>query len=505
MSSLAKKTAQGLGWLVFWRAGTRVMGLCSTLILVRLLSPDDFGIIALALSVTQAVELLSLLGIEDALVRHPSPDKDVYDTAFTLNAIRGAFTAGGLLIAAWPAAIFFREPRLVIVIAALGGASLLGCLENIGMVDFRRNLAYSFEFKLRIIPRIISSVATVAAAWILRDFHALLVGIVLNKVISVVLSYTMHPHRPRFTLSAWRDLAGFSIWVWLTAMVAIVQDRVEIAVVGRMIGLVGAGVLSIAGEVAILPLTEFMQPLARVLFSAYSRVRDDLAESARLFHRFLGLSALLSFPAGTGIALLADPMTHGVLGTKWLEAVPVIQLIAVGSGLTTLFYVGRPLLEVHGWLARSFQVTVVGTVLRVTLVVIGCWYLGLIGAVMGTVATMIYNQVTFLGMAYRLLHVSPATLWRHVWRPLLGCGVMAAVLIGLGLHRAWPEAAAGMLALEMVTGAAAGAASYGVVVLVAWVIAGRPNGAEADMLLAAEPYWRRLRPRRSPIAVSPDP
>lgn len=160
MPDLAKRTAQGMGWMVFWRICTRVLGVGSTLILVKLLGPADFGLIALALTVTQAVELLSLIGVEEALIRHANPTRAVYDTAFTLNAGRGVITCLVLFAAAWPTALFFDDPRLVNVMLVLAGTALIGGLENIGMAEYRRNLVYRFEFKLRIIPRILSSLLT---------------------------------------------------------------------------------------------------------------------------------------------------------------------------------------------------------------------------------------------------------------------------------------------------------------------------------------------------------
>ncbi len=190
-----------MGWMVFWRICTRVLGVGSTLILVKLLGPADFGLIALALTVTQAVELLSLIGVEEALIRHANPTRAVYDTAFTLNAGRGVITCLVLFAAAWPTALFFDDPRLVNVMLVLAGTALIGGLENIGMAEYRRNLVYRFEFKLRIIPRILSSLLTIGMAFLLQDYRALLIGTVVNKVMTVALSYHFHAHRPRPTLS----------------------------------------------------------------------------------------------------------------------------------------------------------------------------------------------------------------------------------------------------------------------------------------------------------------
>ena len=121
-TSTLAKTARGTAWVVAWRMGTRTLGVISTLFLVRLLLPSEFGLLALALSFTQSVEALSWFGIEDALVREKDPQRSLYDTAFTMQLIRAVALTLLIMAAARPAAEFFKEPRLAVVVFALVSA-----------------------------------------------------------------------------------------------------------------------------------------------------------------------------------------------------------------------------------------------------------------------------------------------------------------------------------------------------------------------------------------------
>src|SRR3954464_2810995 len=87
--SVLARTIRGAGWVIAWRLGMRVLGLISTLILVRLLTPADFGLLALAASFAQTIDGMMMLGTEEAVIRQLNPDRSVYDTAWTLNVIRG--------------------------------------------------------------------------------------------------------------------------------------------------------------------------------------------------------------------------------------------------------------------------------------------------------------------------------------------------------------------------------------------------------------------------------
>src|ERR1700684_2746347 len=110
--SLLIRTARGAGWVMAWRLGMRILGLVSTLVLVRLIQPADFGIIALATSFMQTLDGMLTLGTEEAVIREATPGQSFYDTAFTLNLLRGASVTLLVAALAWPAAGFFGDPRL---------------------------------------------------------------------------------------------------------------------------------------------------------------------------------------------------------------------------------------------------------------------------------------------------------------------------------------------------------------------------------------------------------
>src|SRR3954471_22402049 len=104
--SVLARTVRGAGWVIAWRLGMRVLGLISTLILVRLLVPADFGLLALAAGFAQTIDGMMTLGTEEAVIRQTNPDRTVYDTAWTLNVIRGATVTAIVLLCAVPAANF---------------------------------------------------------------------------------------------------------------------------------------------------------------------------------------------------------------------------------------------------------------------------------------------------------------------------------------------------------------------------------------------------------------
>jgi O-antigen/teichoic acid export membrane protein len=302
--SVFARTARGTGWLIAWRMATRLLGVASTVVLVRLLTPADFGLIALATSFTLA---------------------DVYDTAFTLGLLRGLAIGGMIAALALPAARFFAEPRLAPVIFALGLGFLLDGLTNVGIVDFRRDFAFHREVQLWLAPRLLSILLALGTAWLLRSYWALVIGILSQRALRVVFSYWMHPFRPRLGLAAWRGLLGYSLWLSTINVASLLRDRADSILLGRLLGTAPVGIFAIGAEIAALPTTELVEPACRAAFSGFSTARNTGLDAGETWLAIIASMTLLTFPAGVGLALIASPLVQLAFGARWMAAVPLAR------------------------------------------------------------------------------------------------------------------------------------------------------------------------------------
>lgn len=298
--SLMRQAVRGFGWIVAWRMATRVLGMASTLVLVRLLAPADFGLMALASSFLEMIDAFSALGVEDAVVRAPTPCRRLYDTAFTMIWLRSVVMAAAIAVGAAPAAAFLEEPRLVPVILVTAALTLLSGFDNVRILDFRRDMRFDREFQFQLVPRIAGVVATIVAAVLLHNYWALVIGTAVLRIVRLPYSYMVNPFLPHPTLSAWRDLVGFSFWAWMVQVARLVRARVPIFVLGRVVGMASVGTFSIAGEIAGLPITELLLPMGRALFSADLETRRAGGDPEVIWRRMVGLISIIVFPAGSG-------------------------------------------------------------------------------------------------------------------------------------------------------------------------------------------------------------
>lgn len=471
---------KGALWTFLFRLFDRGLGLISTLVLARLLVPADFGLIAMATSVTAVIELVTAFGFEIALIQRAEPQRVHYDSAWTLNLITAATCAAVIAGLAWPVAAFYGEPRLVAVMLVLAGSMLLGGFENIGTVDFRRKMDFEGEFRFMSWRRLSGFAVTVTMAFVTGSYWALLAGTVTSRFVGVFLSYVMQPYRPRISLGAARELIRFSGWtLFSSVMIAGIQRSPHFAI-GKISGPQDLGLFVLAMDLGTMPTTELAAPVNRSAMAGYSRLANDSPAFRKVFLDVGSMVALVALPAGVGLAVLAEPLIMLVLGAKWAGVVPLLQVLAFSGVLVALgsnngvacIALGKP--HLNTWIQgiRLLTLLVLIAVLGPTHGTMGVAWAEFAGAAMGYLVSC--------GLGVRCVGVGVPDLLRRSWRAL---AVTASGALAMrALMTAWgPLAGAADATRQLCVLVPFGVAGYVGLVYLLWVISGRPAGSEAQL------------------------
>jgi O-antigen/teichoic acid export membrane protein len=498
-ASLARRTAIGATWMVAWRMLSRVLGLVSTLVLARLLVPADFGLLGMATTFAFAVEALSQLGLQDALVRHPEGDR-LRDTAFTLQLARGVATGLVVVLAAPAAAWWFAEPRLVPVLLVLGATAVVSGAENIGIVEFRREMRFDKQFALMSAPRLLQVVVTIPVAVAIHSYWALLAGIVISKLARTTMTYVVHPYRPRLRLAGWRELAGFSFWTWATSVVGMVWDRCDSVVLGPRLGPTELGIYLLALDLATLPSTELIYPAVDALYAGFAKAQRQGTSSVGLapmvaLALLMGiLPLIISFSCGSGYLVAA------LLGPKWSEAQGLIAILAWMGTFSPFSLVVGTTLVANGLVRRNFIANVATSTIKLATLVLAVSLTRRIEVIAAATAGCVAAEsAVFLLLLKSTGRVRLRDMAGGFLRAMFAAAATVFVLHRLGL--AWqyvtmpglPAAGYGML-IGLIT-----VSVYTVMLLAAWHIAGRPDGPEQRLIALILPRLRLLWRRRAVI------
>ncbi|MCS6779977.1 MAG: oligosaccharide flippase family protein [Geminicoccaceae bacterium] len=474
--------AAGAAWMVALRFASRFLGVASMLVLARLLTPEDFGLVALATTVAALIDIASEFNFDLALIRDRGAGRAEYDTAWTLIILKCAALAVVLAALAAPAAAFFDDARLEAIFWILAGCVLFEGFGNIGTVDFRRDLEIAKEFRFHLFGRLAQVGVAVSLAFWFRDWRALVAGIVARYVALFVASWTMSAYRPRLSLARWRELVHFSKWVLVNNGLGYLRERIDQLVVGKFLGPAPLGLYAMAQEIADLPTSELAQPVARAAYPGYARIAHEPARLAQGYLDSLAMLLAVTLPAAVGIALLADPLVRVLLGAKWLETVPLIGALVLYGVLRTASTLAGPLFLAMGRVRIEPALLALYLALLVPLLFVLVERLGLMGAVVALTICAAVNLVLTLLIVGRLLRLSLRRVAGAVWRTTVATAIMAMVV-------GWLERQLGDPVLELAAGVGCGALSYGAILFALWWAVGRPAGAERTLLaqLAALP------------------
>ena len=261
---------RGSAWMVAMRWSMRFIGLISTAILARLLDPQDFGLVAMGTLVLGLLEVFFELGTAQLLIRIQDAKREHYDTAWTIVLIQSFLLAAGLYALAPWAAAYYGEPRVESVIRWLALASVAQGLSNIATVDFRKNLDFAKDFRFELYARLSGFILTVALAFTLRSYWALVIAMIAGGVARSGFSYLMHPFRPRLSLVHWRQFLTFSMWVTPGSVANYLNNRLDSFVIGAVNTAAQLGIYHVASEMSRMVTSELAIPIQRALFPAFA-------------------------------------------------------------------------------------------------------------------------------------------------------------------------------------------------------------------------------------------
>ena len=472
-------------WAVAMRWAIRLLGLVSVVILARVLHPEDFGIVAMAMLLVGALATFGELGVAAMLIRESSVSTDDLDTAWTIRFAQFMVLAALVALLAPAAAAYFDEPRVtdVVRLGALGLA--INAFENIGVVLFRKNLDFAKDFRYQVIVKLVGVAATIALALALRSYWALALAPPVSALANVAASYALSAHRPRFCTASWRRYLGFSMNMLLANIARFSYNKTDVFLVGSVANATQMGLYNVAAELSAMPARELTSSVGRALFPSLAHHRREREDVVTPFLHVIASVGALCLPIGLGLWAVADDAVRVILGSRWHEAGALMRYLAIHGTLTSMIDImlGHVLI-VSGHERRQTMVFWVRFIL-----VAACAGVGTIGGAQGIAIGAMASSFLMFAVSIAVLNATLGTrvrdyariLWRPLVASLLMTGVVHAAAAGLQL----PALA------RLLASIALGVLSYGAALFALWHSVGRPAGVEQSILDALTRGKRR--------------
>lgn len=455
--SLDRHMAQAVAWNAVARWASQILSWLSTILVARLLSPFDYGIMGMAGLYLSLAMLVSQAGIGQAVVALRDLSRRQIAQLNTVSVFLGAGLLGLSFVVAYPMARFFSAPQLFAVIAVSGTTCLINGFQVVPRGLLQKALRFKLLAFIETVRAFLQIIVTVLLAWFGFGYWSLVFGTVLGCVTACIL--TAYCSRTEFALPQVKGLRRelkFGGQVILSSIAWYAYDNSDFAVAGRMLGEAPLGNYTVAWTISSAPVERITNLVTTVTPAFFSAVQTDKAELRRYLLKLSELLSYLTVPAGIGLALVADHLVPVVLGPKWYGAIGPLRLLAILFAIRSLSTILPNLLTAIADAAFVMRTTVISALIMPFAFVVGSRW-----GTNGIAATwVVAYPVIMAPMFFRTLHKTGAPLREYVSvvRPALNASavMIAAVLL---TRSALPAQSHSPLSLSILI--IVGALSYG--------------------------------------------
>ncbi|MCA9510009.1 MAG: oligosaccharide flippase family protein [Myxococcota bacterium] len=404
-----------------------VVNLVVGVLLARWLGPEEFGLFAFVLAITEVLSLFGGFSFGVALIQAREESQRLYDTAFAVYAALGAaMIATGAAIAAVLFAVRGREEAVFLVV--LVGARWFRLTAQVPRAKLERTLRYDLVTRTSVLATGLPNVVALGVAWMGVGAWALVIRDVLVSVLTYLLESLASGYRFRRDVGrdAYAQLMGFAKPVFLARVIDLLVERVDRVAVGAFLGNASAGLLDRARFLADVGLY-VMRPVERASLNLLSRVQDDARRSARSYELVTYFLVRLMF-AGSIVLVLAPVETlRLVLGDEWTGAAPALRWLGLHGAVFPVFTMTKVLVLARNEGARLARISAVQAAILIPGTIAAAW-LDQLAAVAAVVAC-----TTCVGTAFMLRWTRDlaAMSYRAVFAvPLAAALVTAAAALG---------------------------------------------------------------------------
>jgi len=431
-SDISEGVAKGGLLLFFERFIIRGLFFIKTIIVARILFPDDFGLFGMATLALSIVDLIFQPGMASAIVHEKENIKKYLDSAWTINILRGLVL--GLLLFFVGAPLtgkFFHNEMAVPLARALSLSFFMGGFLNIGATLLQKEMRFNRIFFYDVFYVVINVGALIAAALILRNVWALIFGMLIAQFADLILSYIFHPYRPKLSFDFKRvwHLFGFGKWIWFSGIIGFLVGQGDNLTVGRMLDPKDLGLYQVAFALATLPAVEIAKAMGTLLFPFYSKIQGDTGRLKEAFVRITRIIFFVTIPASFGLLALAPQAVSFVYSSKWLAMVPALYVLIIYGFFKCFEFLLNPLFLGIGRPKIATFISIIQASFMFVLIVPLIKNFGLIGAAAAVLSGAFAAQAISFFILKKTIDFGAIRFLKTIILPLICSALMLGLIV----------------------------------------------------------------------------
>lgn len=403
---ISRHAVRGSLWTYLAFICGKGLGFATTVILARLLLPEQFGLVGYCLIALQYLSLLNLFGMDAALISRQDRIQEAANAAFLLNIATGILLFGVAWAGAPWVAHFFHAEEVTHLLRLMALSLPISALGGVPDALVQRDL----RFKARVLPEFsrsfVKGVVSVVLAWRGMGVMSLIIGQIAGEATATGLVWILARWRPTLAFSGpvSRQILRFGAHMVAIGLLGALFGNIDFLFVGRILGAGALGYYTLAYRIPELVIASTNMVVGRVAYPLFCRLQSDAQQLRATYFSYVRYMALLIFPAGVGLAITAGPFVMLFYSSRWSPSIPVMQLLSVALAISSIGFVPGVLYKANNRPEILTRLAVVKTIPAIAIF----WYAtrwGISGVAVGQIVTAVINISLDVAIVSRVLHL----------------------------------------------------------------------------------------------------
>ncbi|KKQ97775.1 MAG: Membrane protein involved in the export of O-antigen and teichoic acid [Candidatus Woesebacteria bacterium GW2011_GWB1_39_12] len=388
-----KDYIKGLSWIGGLRFFTRIIAYLKTIILARILVPEQFGIFGIASLILAFLETLTETGINVFFIQGEGKIKKYVNSAWIVSLVRGLAISLLILLSSSYIANFFNSPESLNIIRLIALVPLIRGFINPAIVILKKDLLFKKEFIFRTSVFLIEGIVVIFLALTLKSAYSLVYGMIVGAFLEVILSFIFIKPLPKFSIEKEevKKIIGRGKWVTLAQFSNLAFKEGDDVFVGRLLGTYALGIYQMAYKLATLPLTEVGEVVSEVTFPVYSKISGDIKRLKKAYFKVVASVIVLILPIGVILFFYPTQIVLVLLGEKWIGVANILKTLSLFGVLRAVDYTS---LSLFLSIKKQEYVAVKNTVsflIMIVLIIPLIFKYGLVGAAYSAFAGLLFS------------------------------------------------------------------------------------------------------------------
>ena len=371
--SLKHKTVKGVGWSFIDNLSSSGITFLVGLVLARLLTPSEYGIMAILTIFIAVSNSIVDSGFSNALIRKTDAKQVDYNTVFLFNLVVSGLLYVVLFFAAPSISVFFNEPLLVEVLRVIGWVLVINALAIIPRTLFVKEANFKTQTKVSLIASISSGVVGISMALAGMGVWSLVGQQLSRQLLNTLFLWIYCKWRPvwEFSIQSFKELFGFGSKLLLSGLLDTVFKEIYSLVIGRCYTSAQLGQYTRANQFNQIFSSNLTTVIQRVSYPVLSSIQDEPERLREAYRKVIKSTMLISFACMLGLAAVAKPLIILLIGEKWLPAVGFLQIICFSGMLYPLHAINLNILQVKGRSDLFLKLEIIKKIIAVGPLVLG--------------------------------------------------------------------------------------------------------------------------------------